>query len=95
MPGARQTGGTVTEGPPRLVGHSKRQQAIVDALWVRFRTEPGAWVSTRELRAIGALVRGFDVNCARVKLRRMGWEIEGRGGVHAAYRLAKWAKEGG
>lgn len=80
--------------PPRLVGRSRRQQAIVDALWVRHMTEPGVWVSTKELRAIGVVLAGHDVLCARVKLRQMGWEIEGRGGRNAAMRIVKWSEGG-
>jgi len=79
---------------PHLAGGSRRQQRIVEVLWVQHCQDPQTLVSGQELGLRTGIRRpGPDVPMARIKLRRMGWDIESHNGRNGGFRLVRWFGE--
>ena len=73
---------------------SRRQEQMVKLLWELHEQDASARMSGLEIKQRIGLSAGRNINdviaVARVKLRRIGWDIESKLGPGGGYRIVKF-----
>jgi len=73
-------------------GLSRNEERIVEVLWQTHQRDPSVRLHHNVLAKMANVASLGEINRMRVKLRRIGWDLEGKMGRNGGYRLVPFAE---